>query len=116
MFQSVKVWHVHTTESDHCCLAIEFHEQVNQRQSGRRSFRYESMWRRDESYMKLVHDSWGDAESVSHMDQLQERMKTVRNFLQDWDVNVFGSVRRSLARLRSNLECIRRQSIGGGPL
>jgi hypothetical protein len=89
---------------------------MNRRQSGRRSFRYENMWHRDESYMKLVHDSWGDAEPVSDMDQLQERMKTVRNFLQDWDVNVFGSVRRSLARLRSNLECIRSQSIGGGAL
>lgn len=42
MFRDIKVWHVQTTESDHCCLIIEC---CKRRRRGRRQrrFRYENM-------------------------------------------------------------------------
>jgi hypothetical protein len=39
----------------------------------------------------------------------------VQESLQGWDFNVFGSVRKTLARLRRELEHTRGQSIGAGP-
>ena len=57
MFRDIKVWHVQTTESDHCCLIIE-RCQSRRRGRRRRSFKYENMWRRDPSYSRLVADSW----------------------------------------------------------
>jgi len=45
MFRDVKVWHVQTTESDHCCLMIDCFKQARGRRGGRKIFRYENMWR-----------------------------------------------------------------------
>lgn len=53
MFKDTKVWHVQTTESDHCCLLIECCRAKKKRRR-RRNFKYENMWRRDPSYVKLV--------------------------------------------------------------
>jgi len=58
MFREIKVWHVQTTESDHCCLIIECHRHKSRR-GKRKSFRYENMWRRNPSYMRLVEENWG---------------------------------------------------------
>jgi hypothetical protein len=69
MFRDIKVWHVQTTESDHCCLVIECYH--NRRGRQRRGFKYENMWRRELSYAKLVEDSWGDATIVHNLSQLQ---------------------------------------------
>jgi hypothetical protein len=43
LFQNIKVLHVQTTESDHCCLLIELHEHHEQRDNGRKGFCYENM-------------------------------------------------------------------------
>lgn len=59
LFNDIKVWHVQTTESDHCCLIIECNRGRRNRGRRRRNFRYEDMWRRDPSYVSLIEDSWG---------------------------------------------------------
>ena len=52
LFHSVKVWHVQTTESDHCCLVLEC-SQGGRGRRRRKGFRYENMWRRDPSYSQI---------------------------------------------------------------
>lgn len=49
MFKQIKVVHKQTTESDHYCLVIECNR--SKRRRGRRTFKYENMWRRDPSYL-----------------------------------------------------------------
>jgi len=61
LFKYIKVWHVQTTESDHCCLIMECYRSKRNRGRRRRNFKYEDMWRHDPSYMQLVKDSRGDA-------------------------------------------------------
>jgi len=112
LFPEATVWHVQTTESDHCCLLIECNRETSNRRH--RSFRYENMWRRDESYLQLVQPTWGEGE-VANLTQLQSRLGNVQRSLQEWGLNVFGSVRRTLARLRNDLERVRARSIGSGP-
>lgn len=58
LFQNVKVWHVQTTESDHCSLVLECLKGSSRRWRGRRRFRYENMWRRDPSYSQTVEATW----------------------------------------------------------
>lgn len=112
LFPEATVWHVQTTESDHCCLLIECNRETSNRRH--RSFRYENMMRRDESYLQLVQPTWGEGE-VANLTQLQSRLGNVQRSLQEWELNVFGSVRRTLARLRNDLERVRARSIGSGP-
>jgi hypothetical protein len=73
------------------------------------------MWQRDDSYMQVIREAWGDSEPATDMLRLHDRMKKVQESLQGWDFNVFGSVRKTLARLRRELEHTRGQSIGAGP-
>jgi len=73
-YKDIKVWHVQTTESDHCCLVIECYRSKKQRGRRRKNFKYENMWHQDPSYLRLVKDSWGDARSVHNMSQLQEKL------------------------------------------
>lgn len=44
LFKDVKVWHVQTTESDHCCLVIESYRKEKTQRRGLKQFRYENMW------------------------------------------------------------------------
>jgi hypothetical protein len=60
MFRDTKVWHVQTTESDHCCMVLECYRNRPRQRWARRHFRYENMWCRDPSYMRVVEAAWQD--------------------------------------------------------
>ena len=51
LFNTVKVWHVQMTESDHCCLILECSHVVQRRNRKKHLFCCENMWRRDSSYV-----------------------------------------------------------------
>lgn len=114
IFKNIKVWHVQTTESDHCYLVVECCR-GRRRGRKRRNFKYENMWRRDPSYLRLVEESWGDADAVQNLSQLQSAMGRMQGSFQEWEVSVFGSVRKELARLHRELEDVRRRSLHTGP-
>lgn len=113
LFPQTTVWHIQTTESDHCCLLIECYQQGGVHQKGGKNFRYENIWR-DESYFELVRSAWGTDISTD-LGQLNNRLSQVKYSLQAWERNMFGSVRKELAKLRKELERVRAQSIGSGP-
>lgn len=46
LFKQIRVYHEQTTESDHCCLMIDCNRSRRRKGRGRRSFKYENMWRR----------------------------------------------------------------------
>jgi hypothetical protein len=73
------------------------------------------MWRRDPSYLQLVKDSRGDANSIRDMNQLQSVLNRMQVSFQEWERDVFGSVNQELARLRRDLEDERRRSFLVGP-
>ena len=49
------------------------------------------------------------------MDVMSAKLKEVQVGLCGWDQEVFGSVKKSLAKLRHNVEDERRHSIRSGP-
>lgn len=114
LFKEVKVWHVQTTTSDHCALVVESLEQSLNRRCRKRSFRYENMWQWDPSYMVLIHDAWPQT-GVGGMRDVQNWLQEVQSSLRSWEQNIFGSVRKTLASLRRELEEVRGQSVGTGP-
>lgn len=106
-FRDIRVWHVQTTELDHCCLVIECNRS-KRRGRRRRGFKYENMWRRDPSYSRLVENSWGDANAVQDLGQLQSVLGRMQSSFREWEYSVFGSVRKELAHLHQELEVVRR--------
>lgn len=115
LFKKIRVVHEQTTESDHCCLVIECSRSNQGKGRRRRRFRYENMWRRDPSYLWLVKESWGDANHIQSMQQLQTKLGNMRASFQDWEASVFGSIRKELGSLRRDLEDERRCSFYSGP-
>lgn len=114
-FQSVRVWHIQTAESDHCALLLECLKGGWRKRRGRRNFRYENMWRRDPSYMALVESRWSSLEAPSNLDSLAQSLQHVSCSLSDWEQSSFGSVRKELVRLRQELEKERQSTIRSGP-
>jgi hypothetical protein len=115
LFPFTTVWHEQTTTSDHCCLRIEFYQHGTNRRRRCKPFRYENMWRRDKSYVDLIRSAWGEADESTDLNQLKVRLSCVQGALQDWDKNVFGSVRKNLKKLWKNHEVERGRSVGAGP-
>lgn len=115
LFQSVKVWHVQTAESDHCALVVECLKGRHRRTHRRRGFRYENMWRRDPSYMQLVTDSWNGMVRPNYLGSLASNLDNISCSLSDWEQSTFGSVRKEMARLRRELEKERGSSLRSGP-
>ena len=76
---------------------------------------YENMWRRDPTYMQAVELAWQDPGAHVSLGQLAGHLGEFSRSLSDWDCTTFGSVRKTLAQLRKDLERIRGQSIGAGP-
>lgn len=115
IFRDTKVWHVQTTESDHCCLILECVKGRLRRRRGRRRFRYENMWRRDPSYLRLVESAWQNPGDQVSLGQLSGHLENLGRSLSEWDHCTFGSVHKKLAGLRKQLEQIRGRSLGTGP-
>ena len=112
---NVRVWHVQTTESDHCSLVIECDQGRQRRRRGRRRFRYENMWRRGPSYTQTVETAWQQQHVSASMESLARNLGRIGSSLSAWDQSTFGSVRIKLAQLRKELEKVREQNIGCGP-
>lgn len=73
------------------------------------------MWRRDPSYQRLVEDSWGGGDGVHTLVELQSSLGALQLSVQDWEISVFGKVKKELYHLRTQLEAERRRSVHSGP-
>ena len=98
LFRTVRVWHVQTTESDHCSLVVEC-VKGSQRRRGRRRFRYEHMWRRHPAYTQAVETAWQQQGMSGSLDQLASDM--VKALVWFWiiDETIVLSSMLSLCRL-----------------
>lgn len=116
LFQEVKMWHLQTTESDHCALLIECTKNCQWRRKRRRKrFWYENMWERDPTYMDTVRNAWPVQEGPTTLEDGQRQLGSIKISLQSWERTTFGSVREELARLRQELEQVRGGSVGTRP-
>ena len=115
LYNDIKVWHVQTVESDHCCLVVECNNRNRQAWRRKKHFRYENMWRRDPSYIDVIQNSWDTTGGAVSLDHVMSQLGRVQMSLQELEGNTFGSVRKTLAVLRKELEQVRSESGRTGP-
>jgi len=65
--------------------------------------------------VKMVEMAWGAQDTPTCLNQLATNIGRVSRVMQDWEKSSFGSVKQELARMRSELENVRRQSLHSGP-
>lgn len=115
VFDEIKVWHIQTAESDHCGLLLECRRKGDGRGKPNRPFRYENMWRRDDTYIDQIKTTWAEATEVHNLEHLQQNLARIHASLQRWEKDTFGSVRKQLCRVRKDLERVRGSSLRTGP-
>lgn len=114
------VHHVPLVESNHCALLIEIHKRV-QRISGRsrrrrRVFRYENMWQRhEEDYAGFVQEKWDPGRGMADLNTVADSLSRIKSSLSSWDREVFGSVKRKIASLKTKIEAERSSTLYRGP-
>ena len=92
--------------SDHFSIILE----GGSFQRGRRPFRFENMWLKDEGFVERVR-SWWEFYNVLGAPSfvLANKLKLLKNDLKKWNVEVFGNVEdqvRKLWKELSDLEMI----------
>ncbi|XP_044342365.1 uncharacterized protein [Triticum aestivum] len=88
-------------------------QQQGEKVKAKKMFRYEDMWRREPCYYDIIKKSWwckGEG-----LQDLMKSLSFMKESLQRWSFQTFGSVRGQLAQLRSQLEEVRRRSWQTGP-
>lgn len=82
LYNEIKVWHVQTAESDHCCLVVECNNRNQQARRRKKSFRYENMWGKDPSYMDVIRNTWDTTGSITLLDHVMSQLGQVLTTLQ----------------------------------
>lgn len=85
-----------TEDLDHAAHVIRAVDiQTNEVRGGARTFRYEEMWTRHETYEEMVHDGWMDiATEGTGLGATCTKLSKLSNHMQQWGHTIFGSVRR----------------------
>ena len=108
--------HVITEESDHNAIIVRARETASVAfNNGPRRFCYEEMWVRHEGYEDMVRSAWEKAVSRG-----QGAVKTcdILNYvsaeMQKWGRTVFGSVRKQISKLKTQLGYAKERALVSG--
>ncbi|KAG2602314.1 hypothetical protein PVAP13_5KG672007 [Panicum virgatum] len=101
-FFDASVTHLTSPCSDHCpLLLLVVQEQGGG--SGERQVYYEIMWERDASLGERVQQAWNNEETRGDLGAVSLALKGVLQALKNWSSIHFGSVRKELESLRTQL-------------
>jgi hypothetical protein len=116
-FGGANVVHVPTVFSNHSALLVEVKEDAHRgsRQRKVRPFHYENMWQRHEAYTDFVNQSWDCCSDSVGLDGLAKKLASLQGAFRSWDMDVFGSIRGNLKKLREDLAKERSHTMYRGP-
>jgi hypothetical protein len=109
---------VPTVFSDHAGVLIEVRDNAKNNCPGPRKakqFRYENMWQRHDAYFDFVNQAWDPGPGEGDLLSVASSLSNLQTAFGRWDRDVFGSVRKNLRRLKTNLEKERSHTMYRGP-
>ncbi|XP_073360408.1 uncharacterized protein [Aegilops tauschii subsp. strangulata] len=116
LFPDTSVDHVMTEESDHIALIVSARETAPDvgRQAPRK-FMYEEMWTKHEQYDEMVVVAWLRAEASGQgATKTCGKLKAVSREMQQWGRKVFGSVRKQISKLKTQLQHAKERALVTG--
>lgn len=116
MFPETHVEHLVTEESDHEAILVRALETApRSAERGPRPFQFEEAWTRHEQYETMVSEAWREAGSGEHtLEAIWNRLGKMTGSMQKWAREVFGSIRRQIAKLKSQLADARLRAVTTG--
>ncbi|XP_073361310.1 uncharacterized protein [Aegilops tauschii subsp. strangulata] len=116
MFPDISVEHIVTEESDHVALVIRAMEMAPcSTHKGPRQFKWEEAWVKHLEYEYMVTTAWQAASNGDRgIATVWAKLEKVTRDMQQWGRNVFGSIRKQISKLKSQLEDAKRRSLVTG--
>ena len=105
-FANAKLYHLSTTTSDHCILALQWNQGEKRRHRGGKPFRFEAMWLRDPRCAEVVSDAWEFGLGVPIGHPLQNCISSCNACLTQWNKKEFGHVGNWIKSLRNRLQAL----------
>ena len=102
IFPEAKIFHLTSSISNHSSLALRM-VQKRRKKKGRKTFRFESMWLRDQRCEEVVQKAWKEGKLTSTGSMLESCSEKCRTKLE------FGHVGRKVAEMQKWLEWIELQ-------
>lgn len=116
LFPETNVEHILTEESDHQALlvrALETAPRIDKH--GASQFRFEEAWTRHEKYEEMLAEVWEAADTGEHgLTATWQRLGRMTGSLQRWAREVFGSVRKKIAKLKTQLLDAKNRALATG--
>jgi hypothetical protein len=80
--------------------------QTDESEKGKCQFRYEATWDRHPELKPTITSSW-PTEETSSVGEVRGKLDLLDNDLSSWGLHTFGSVRKEIKKLKSELEHLR---------
>jgi ribonuclease HI len=112
LFDDANVQNIITTTTDHFAVFIRLQQSVqsNQRKPVQTGFRFEAAWLRAPDYRETLENAWLAANVGTYsLQSTWDSLHSVAVSLQNWNRDVFGSVRKEINQLEYKLRAIRLQ-------
>ena len=106
--------HETATSCDHCPILFNLRGD-NGRPPAKPPFRYEVMWESHETWRDTIAQHWSMDQSPVTMEGLREKLNVVSNNLGRWNRETFGSVRKEIKHLNSELHRLQGEPTRVGP-
>lgn len=106
LFPETCVEHIITEESDHQAILVRALETAPSHGTrGERPFRFEEAWTRHEQYDAMIKEAWDASASGEHdLLAVWQCLGSVTGYMHRWAREVFGWIRRQIARLKQQLK------------
>ncbi|KAK7837690.1 hypothetical protein CFP56_020890 [Quercus suber] len=112
-FPTARLHHLPESSSDHKPLWLVSDDLQSRFNRALKPFRFEAMWLKDERCEGVVHSVWDKSSRGDPVSKVLRKVEECQTQLKLWDKNVFGNVRRELARNRKLLITAEGDSMAG---
>lgn len=98
--------HLTSVTSDHGPI---FLQSLGDQPHGRvkKNFCYETMWETHETWQNSITTSWNEVQPGARLEDIHKKLSVLSEDLESWSHNTFGSVRKEIKWLKSELESLR---------
>lgn len=116
MFPETSVEHILCEESDHQALLVRVLETAPcHARSGERQFRFKEAWTRHDQYEAMIAEAWQAASSGEEgLQAVWQKLGSMTGSMQRWAREVFGSIRRKIKLLKSQLLEAKEKALSSG--
>ena len=113
-FPRASVTHLTSATSDHGPILVNLDDTHNTTRP-KHTFRYEVMWESHDTWKETITNSWNAANAGYGVGDFRDKLLSITNDLSKWSKETFGSVRKEIKHIKTQLESLRNDPVCMSP-